>query len=251
MRLLAQLRCQLAGFVAVRLGAVDQNDIGLADLVQLGKNALLRLAVGFARQIGNRAVGGHNNAHRGVFADDPPGAGFGGKVKGNLLVKPRAFDQTRGFVFLVAQSPLHHIAHAVDQPCAEFHPVRKLHRHGFFGDEFRLGGHNGAPGGRLGQFVLRAGAAGFVLDMRQQHKLRKALDKAAFAGAHRTDDPQIDIPACALGDILVELFLCHRPFLLYSAAGISNTAVWAVSSCGAVSAQSISFACAKSLARAW
>ena len=47
------------------------------------------------------------------------------------------------------------------------------------------------------------------LDARQQHQLGKPLDKGAFAAAHRADDAEIDVPAGALCNVLVDLILCH------------------------------------------
>ena len=102
-----------------------------------------------------------------MLPDNLARASFGGKVKGDLLREPGAFDQPRSLVLLMPESAVHHIANAVDKPCPEAAAARKLNFDSFFRDKLRLCGHNGAPGGRLGQLIPGAGAAGLVFDARQ------------------------------------------------------------------------------------
>lgn len=86
------------------------------------------------------------------------------------------------------------------------------------------------PAADWGSSSLAPGALCFVFDAGQQHKLCKALDEGAFTAAHRPHNTEVDVPAGALGYVLVDLFLCHGCTLLYSAAGISRQAASVVSS---------------------
>ena len=225
-----QLSSKAAGIRAVRVGAVQQDDIGLSDGVQLGKDAALRLQISLPRQVGNRAVRCDNEPDRGMLPDDAACAGLGCQIERHLVVEPGAFDKARRFVFLMAQRAVHHVAHTVDEPCPEAAAARKLDPNRLLGDKLRFGGHDGAPGSGLGQLIMGTGPACFVFDAGQQHKLCKALDEGAFAAAHRPHNTEVDVPAGALGYVLVDLFLCHGCTLLYSAAGISRQAASVVSS---------------------
>ena len=93
------------GRFAVRFCAVQQNQIRLADFIQFGNDAAFRGQILFTWEFRHTAVRCYNN---------PAGAGFSCLVKGNRLVKPRAFDQPRGVVFFVPKGTIHHISHAVD-----------------------------------------------------------------------------------------------------------------------------------------
>lgn len=102
--------------VAVRLGAVQQDDIRLADVVQLCDDTALGVEIRLPRQVGNGAVRRYDEAHRGVLPDDAAGAGLGGQVKRDLVVEPGTLDQARSLVFLMAERAVHHVADAVDEP---------------------------------------------------------------------------------------------------------------------------------------
>ena len=143
-----------------------------------------------------------------MLTDHLAGAGLCGKVKGHFLLKPRAFDHAGLCVLLVPHGTLHHVAHAVDQP----HPARpaalQLQGHGGLRDEFRLGGHDGAPRCRLRQLVPgtfpgsgRAGHGG------QHQLLHEPLDKGGFAAAHRPHHTDVDIPAGACADLATDAVL--------------------------------------------
>ena len=108
-----------AGVIGVRLGAVEQDQIGLANVVQLRDDAPLRLHIILPGQLRHRAIGGDDDAHRGMLPDDPPGAGLSGLLKGNRLIEPGAFHQPGGAVFLAAQCPTDQIPHTIHQPGAE------------------------------------------------------------------------------------------------------------------------------------
>ena len=116
---LLQMGGKAAGVISVRLGAVEQNQIGLANVIQLRDDAPFRLHIILPGQLRHRAVGGDDDAHRGMFPDDPPGAGLGGLLKGHRFVKPGAFHQPGRTVLLAAQRPADQIPHTVHQPGAE------------------------------------------------------------------------------------------------------------------------------------
>ena len=93
-----QLSGKTAGILAVRVGAVQQDDIGLADGVQLGKDAALRLQISLPRQVGNRAVRCDNETDRGMLPDDAARAGLGCEIERYLVVEPRLLTR-RGASF--------------------------------------------------------------------------------------------------------------------------------------------------------
>lgn len=93
-----QLSGKAAGILAVRVGAVQQDDIGLADGVQFGKDAALRLQISLPRQVGNRAVRCDNETDRGMLPDDAARAGLGCQIERYLMVEPGTFDKARCFV---------------------------------------------------------------------------------------------------------------------------------------------------------
>ena len=199
---------QLPGLRRVRVGAVEQDDIGLAQRFQFGDDPPFRLCVARPGDIADRAVGGDHYPDGGVLTDHLAGAGLCGKVKGHLLLEPRAFDHAGLCVLLVPHGTLHHVAHAVDQP----HPARpaalQLQGHGGLRDEFWLSGHDGAPRCRLRQLVPgtlpgsgRAGHGG------QHQLLHEPLDKGGFAAAHRAHHTDVDIPAGACADLATDAVL--------------------------------------------
>ena len=199
---------QLPGLRRVRVGAVEQDDIGLAQRFQFGDDPPFRFCVARPGDIADRAVGGDHYPDGGVLTDHLAGAGLCGKVKGHLLLEPRAFDHAGLCVLLVPHGTLHHVAHAVDQP----HPARpaalQLQGHGSLRDEFWLSGHDGAPRCRLRQLVPgtlpgsgRAGHGG------QHQLLHEPLDKGGFAAAHRAHHTDVDIPAGACADLATDAVL--------------------------------------------
>ena len=200
---LFQLSGQRLCLRGVGAGAVEQDDERLAQRFQLLHHPLFGGKVIFPRDLADGSVGGDDDADGGVVPDDFAGSGLGGKVKGDLLVEPRAFDHAGLVVLLVAHSPLHHVTHAVDEPHGEGGAVRQTHLCGLLRYELWLGGHNGAAGAALGQFVPGPLPAVFVGDVGQDHGLHKPLDKGGLprpGGPHHAD---VDVPRRALGDVLV------------------------------------------------
>ena len=64
-----------------------------------------------------------------------------------------------------------------------------------------LRGHDRASRPALGHLVDHAFAGVGVLHVGQHHQVHKFLDKGGFAGAHRADQADINIPVGALRDI--------------------------------------------------
>ena len=171
------------------MGAVEQDDVGLAQRIQFFHDALLGSGIALPRDVAHRAVGGDHDADGGMFADHLAGAGLGGKVEGHLVVEPRAFDHAGLVVLLVAHSPLHHVTHAVDEPHPALAAALQLQGHGCFRDEFWFLGHDGAARCRLGQLVPGT------------------LDEGGFAAAHRANHPNVDISAGACADLAADALL--------------------------------------------
>ena len=222
---------QLAGGRAVRVQAVEQDDEGLVDLGQLGNDPGLGVPVLFPGNVADGAVGGDDQADGGVVPDDLAGAGLGGHVEGDLLLEPGALDHAGLLVLLVAHGSLHHVTHAVDEAGVEAAAALQFHRHRRFGDEFGLGGHNGAPCCRLGQFVPGAGLDRGHREPREDEFFHEFLHKGALAGAHRAHHADVDVAAGAGGNVLVYAAAFHTPASFQTVMGTSSRA-------GAVSCRS-------------
>src|SRR5690606_27078653 len=79
----------------------------------------------------------------------------------------------------------------------------------FIGHEKGLGGHDGAAGAALGQFILGALPGVGVTDFRHDQQVHEPLYKGGFPRADRPDDAEVDAAPGALGDVLKELELFH------------------------------------------
>ena len=180
--LLRQLGPEGLGPVGVRPGGVEEDEEGLAQLLELGDHPGLRLQVGLPGQVGDGAVGGDHDANGGVLGNDLPGADL------RLQLAHRPGDQ---------------IAHAVDEPDGKGPAPLHGDLHRLLGDKLGLGGHHRPAGAALGQFVPGPLPAVFVGDVGQDHGLHKPLDKGGLprpGGPHHAD---VDVPRRALGDVLV------------------------------------------------
>ena len=152
-------------------------------------------------------------------------AHFGRGVKWHFFVEPGAFYHAGPFALLMAHGPGHKVAHTVYHAGAQFDAAVQLQPHRLFRHELWLCRHNGAPCGRLRQLIPCAAAKGLVIDLRQDHQLHKPLDKRAFARAHRAYHANVNIAACALGDVGIKVRVFHRAFLLvfsHRAHGMSS-----------------------------
>ena len=227
---LLHLRRKGLRFRGVRVGAVEQDDKGLAQRFQLLHDPLFGGKIVFPRDLADGAVGGDDDADGGVIPDDLAGAGLGGKVKGDLFLKPGAFDHAGLFVLLVAHGPLHHIPHAVDEADAALTAALQLEWDGVLRDELRLGRHDGAPRRRLGQFVPCTEAGIVLLDGRQHQLLHELLDEGALAGAHRAHHSDQDLAAGACTDLAADrgfqTFLLFQNGFLLSASGVLRDTIF-------------------------
>ena len=197
------LLAQLPAAGSPWLGAVEEDDKGLANLLELPNHPALRLLVLGPRDIADGAIGGNHQADGAVFGDDLFGANLRRHVKGNLPVKPGGHHHPRLLVFDVPQSAGDDISHAVDKPNLEGSGLihRDLHR--LLRDELRFGGHDGFAGSGLRQLVGSPLPPGLAFDVGQHQGLHKPLDKGGFSGAHRPHHPDINIPVGALCNVLV------------------------------------------------
>ena len=132
-----------------------------------------------------------------MVPDDLAGASLGSEVEGDLLVEPGAFDHPGLVILLVAHGPLHHVAHAVDEPDAALSPALQRQRHRRLRDELGLGGHDGASRCRLGQLIAGAELRVLRADGGQHQLFHKLLDEGALARAHRPHHTNEDVAAGA------------------------------------------------------
>ena len=195
---------RLRGF---RVGAVEQDDVGLAQSIQFFHDALLGSGIALPRDVAHRTVGCDHDADGGMFTDHLAGARLGGKIEGNLVVEPWALDHAGLVVFLVSHGPLHHVAHTVDEPHPALAAALQLQGHSRFRDEFRLGGHDGTACGRLRQLVPGTFPDCRRADGRQHQLLHETLDEGGFAAAHRAHHPNVDISAGACADLTADAIL--------------------------------------------
>ena len=196
------------------LGGVEYHQEGLAQLLQLADDPLLRLQVVLPGDVGDGAVGGYHDADGGVLGNDLPGANLGGLGHGDGLGEPGGGHHPGGVVLQGAHRTGHQVAHAVDEPHLEGGPAVHGDLHRLLGDEFGLGGHDGAARAALGQFILGPLPAVDVLDARDDHGLHEPLNERGFSSPHRPHHADIDISLGSQGDILIELALFHWQFLL-------------------------------------
>ena len=198
---LFQLCSQSLCLRSIRAGTVEQDDKGFAQRFQLLHHPLFGGQVVFPGDLADGAIGGDHDADGGVIPDDLAGAGFSGKVKGDLFLEPGAFDHAGLLVLLVAHGSLHHIAHTVDEPDTAFPAALQLERHGLLRDELRLCGHDRSPCRRLRQLIPGPELCVRRADGRQHQLLHKPLDEGALAGAHRPHHANQDLPAGACPDL--------------------------------------------------
>ena len=198
-----RLRC-------IRMGGVEQNHKGLSQFFQLVNDPFFRWNVIFAWYLADGSISRDDDADGRVVADDFPGSRLRRKVKGNLLLEPRAFHHSGLVVFLVAHRPFDHVPHAVDKPHPALSAAFQFQRHRFFRDEFRLGRHDGPPSGRLRQFVSCPLACRLGFDDRQHQLFHELFYQRAFSGPHRADHTNQDIAACPRADLAADCALLQK-----------------------------------------
>ena len=212
----AERICQRRSGSALGRCRVQQNDKGLARSGQLGGNALLRRYVILPVDVADRAVGRDQYADRTVVGDDLLRAQLRRVAEGHLALAPRGTHHALAVFLDIAHRALDDIAHTVDHPHAQSGVVLERNRDGVLGHKLRLGSHDGAPRGALGQLVDGALAQVLVRDVRHHERIHESLDESGFTRADGSHHADIDIPARAALYILINAFWFHVFLPMYS-----------------------------------
>ncbi len=136
-------------------------------------------------------------------------ADFGSGVKRNFMVEPRGVDHARFVALNIAERARHDVADAVNHAYGKRCVVGQMHFHGIFGNEFRFGGHDGAPRRGLRHLVYRAVMHSALFNVWQDQRIHKAFDKGGFSRAYGTDDADVYIALCAFGNVIVNASFFH------------------------------------------
>ena len=130
------------GPVGLGIGRVQEDQEGLAQLLELGNDPLLRLDVVLPGDVGDGPVGGDHDADGGVFGNDLSRPDLRGLGHGDVVVIPGGGHHSRGVVLGLSHGAGDHIAHAVDETDGEGGPVGHIHPDGLLGHELGLSGHH-------------------------------------------------------------------------------------------------------------
>ena len=187
------------------MAAVQDQDKGLADLLQLPHHPLLRLLVGLPAQVGDAAVGGDHQPDGGMIGDDLSGTDLRRLLKGNVVVEPGGMHHPGRAVLLGAQRALHQIAHAVHHAHPDGGLIVQRDADRLAGHEFGLGGHDGLAAAALGQLVGEPLPPGARRHAAQDQLLHHAGDQGAFARAHRPDHADVYVAVGSFGNIAVQI----------------------------------------------
>ena len=169
----------LQGLCLIRiwLGAIQQNDKWFSDGLQLLDGPFLRRHIIFPGQVADAAVRRDHQTDGCMVVDDLLGPDGRRLCKRDLVLKPGRLHLAFRVVLNVPGSPLHHEAHAVDEPDFHLHILRELDRRRVLGDKFRLCGHDRGAGCRLGQLILRTFPAVFIGHVGKDQQIHKPFDK--------------------------------------------------------------------------
>ena len=167
-------------------------------------------------------------ADGGVLRDHLPGADLRRLRHGDLMVEPGGGDHPLALPLQLAHRPVHHIAHAVDEPDPEGGSALHRHAHCVLRDEFRLRRHDGPAGAALGQLVPGPLPAVHVVDAGNDQRLHKPFDKGGFSGADRPHDADVDVALGPEGNILIDfaVFHCDSSFGLICQPVVSLSFYW-------------------------
>ena len=207
---------------------VEQHHEGLAQLLELGNDPLLRFQVVLPGDVGDGAVRGDDHAHGGVLLDHLPGADLGGLRHRDFVVHPGGHDHSGLPVLKLSHGPLDHVAHTVDQPHRKGGSALQREVHSLLGDKFGLGGHDGPAAAGLGQLVNGPLPAVDVVDVGDDASLHEALDKGGLPCSDRPQHPYKQGPAGACGNVLIEIRICHSYLPCAAGAFFSNLRAWEV-----------------------
>ena len=195
------LPAQGLGRLSAGVGGVDQHQIGLARGLHIGNGPALGLDIVLPGNVGDGAVGGHDNPDGAVLLHDLLCAQLGGLLHGQGLRIPGRGDHPGLSLLLRPQGSGDQIAHRVDEPYRQLgRPVRR-DGHRVLGDELGLGCHNGPAGPALGQLIPGPLPLVHVFNMGDDQGLHHPFDKGGLARADRSHHADINIPAGALGHI--------------------------------------------------
>ncbi len=128
----------------------------------------------------------------------------------DLMVKPRRCNKSLASVLKAARRTVYHVAHAVDHAHGAHSIVAKAYLNSVLGYEFGFGGHDSPARSALRQLVTCALPGVFILNVRNDQGVHKALYKCRFARSHGAYHTYHDCPVGARGNIFVYIGICHR-----------------------------------------
>ena len=133
---LLEFFCQDEGFFFVRHLGIDQDEEGLALLLQLGDGLFFRFEKVFPGKLAEASVCGNDKTDGGVFLDDLAGAELRRLVERDGAVEPGSFDHALSALLHVPGRVLDQKAHAVDEADADLLVVSQGDGNGFLWYEF-------------------------------------------------------------------------------------------------------------------
>ena len=214
---LADRSAKRSGTLRARVGAVENNGERLSDLLQLADHTLLRRDIILAGYLADRTVARDDKPDGGMLGDYLIGSLLRRFGQRDLVIEPRRCHHALHAVLKLPGSALDHIANTVDEPHGKVGLLAQTDRYGFLRNEFRLGGHDGAPRSRLRQFVPRPCFHCLILQPRQNHQFHKLFNESALPGAHRANHTNIDIASGAAGNVSIQAsgLHGHSPLFLH------------------------------------
>ena len=138
-----------------------------------------------------------------MLRDDLPRADLSRHVERDLLLKPGGHDHARSLVLNVADGARNYVPNAVDEPDVHLDAAVKHDGDRLFGNEFRLGGHDGLAGGGLRKLVVCTLTLEIVGDVRDNQGVHQPCDECRFAGTHRAYDTEINVAASPACDVRI------------------------------------------------
>ena len=209
----AVLFLQLIGEVHGTLGrgvdGIENHGKGLAERFELADDALLGFNVALPRNVPDAAVGCDQHTDCRMLGNDLVRAHLGSLHKGHGLLLPGRAHHTRLPVFNGAERLRHDVAHAINHFDAQGSAIVDLNGHSLVGNEFGLGGHDRLARSRLRHFVTRTLTRVSFANVGKHEGFHKAFDKGGLPGTYGADDPDIDVAARTLGNILINGMFRH------------------------------------------
>ena len=129
-------------------------------------------------------------------------------IERNFFFKPRSFNHSRLVVFDIAEGAGHDVADAVNHSYAEMSVVGQIDFNCVLGNKLRLGCHYCSARSRLRQFVRGSFFLALILDVRNDERIHKTLDKRRLSRPDRTDNADINIAARPCLNVLVNACTC-------------------------------------------